>query len=243
MNALALKTKPASFKSVYVISGDDGFLADFAFRQLKNFLTPNFADLNVSVVDYAGAEILDFKATLAALPLVDDFRIIKLENYKPKKSGEDEFLKTIKNHANSKDFSTVIVVFCPEGNLKIDDAENIDCNHLNEFELTQFILNQADLIGAKITKGAIEKLKLFTLGDLSRINNELTKLAFLRRGQEINEEDVEDNVYKDKEYQVFEIANLIARGEKEKCVDCFCAVLGDRFIHTEADGYTKSHFR
>ena len=60
---------------------------------------------------------------------------------------------------------------------------------------------------------------LFCNNDMARISSELDKLISFAGDREIVEEDVLSLVVEDKEYQVFELAEFIARGEKVKALD------------------------
>ena len=73
--------------------------------------------------------------------------------------------------------------------------------------------------GVQIALNALEKLIMYCNNDMSRISNEVEKLISYASGREIVEQDVELLVFQDKEYQVFELAEYISKGESEKALD------------------------
>jgi len=213
-------TKP---KSVYLICGEDAFLARLALTTLKNALVPNFSDINLVNVD-ANIDAQTLFEMLQAYPFGDEYRLIVINDFKPKKptskSGGD-LSNVIATHAKAGSSQSIIVLYAPGEDVAKDflGAEIVDASHLSAYELGQWINNEIKSRGAKITPCAVNKLIEFTLLDLSRISTELNKLIDYKSGGEITEKDVELFVAKDKEYQVFEIQDKIAKGDSVAVFD------------------------
>ena len=74
-------------------------------------------------------------------------------------------------------------------------------------------------LGKEIHVSALDKLVSYCNNDMSRISNELEKLISYSGQEPIKELDVDTLVYQDREYQVFELAEFISKGEKEKALD------------------------
>jgi DNA polymerase III delta subunit len=80
---------------------------------------------------------------------------------------------------------------------------------------------------------AIEKLVLFSLCDMSKITSELEKLsAYVADSKVLTTEIVEKFVVQDREFQVYELAEFLAKGDSEnafKLIDSFMMKPGSAF--------------
>lgn len=218
MKALSLKSGLKEVKSVYVFSGQDRFLFFYALNRLKLILTPTFPDINYLTLDFNLLTPQSLYETIEALPFADAYRLILIENVKANNNGNANIFKILESHAQKTDFNTVIAL-SSDAELSIKGAEVIDCSHLNEAELKIFIQNKINKNGGKISNEAISALIDYTLNDLTRIDIELDKLLSYKPKEEIVLSDIGSLVTKDKEYQVFELANIIAKGDKNKCIE------------------------
>ena len=224
MRFLELEKNLGALKSVYVITGEDRFLCFEALKLIKARAVPNFSELNYVTLEPT-ITLPELKENLAAYPFSDEKRVAVILDFKPKK-GKDELTNFILDYSKSTDFSTVLVVVGQDLSFKEISQENvIDCNKLSEPELLNFIEKRAKEIDAKIKPSAAKKLIDFTLGDLTRIITELDKLNDYKAGLEIDDVDVTHMVSKDKEYQVFEIQEKIAKNDREAAIDIVSTIL------------------
>lgn len=224
MKEKELKSNLKNVKSIYVISGADRFLCFRALSTLKNALCPNFPDLNIVNVSGDGLDAKSLLNDLQVCPFGDNYRLIVLNDFKQKKTAGKavvEFIESLSSYAVQTDFTTVLAVFNAGDaqGVSIKGAEVVDCAHLSEPELAEFIEQSLKGTGVLIIGSAKMKLISFCNGDLTRIVSELEKLKTFVMSGEITDDVVESLVYKDTDFQVFEITQAISKGDKNLAIE------------------------
>lgn len=219
-----LKASLKDVKSVYVVAGADGFLCHRALFTLKNFLCPNFPDLNIVNVTADNLDIKTLFNDLKVCPFGDQYRLIIVSDLKLKKNvgkTASEFFDKVSEYALKPDFTTVLVIFNSGDGAAptIKGAENVDCGYLSEPEIFDFINARLSGSGVSIESAALSKLVKYCGGDLTRIVCELDKLSAFVMSGEIKVEMVEKMVFKDTDFQVFEISQAISRGDKNLALE------------------------
>lgn len=211
-----------NIRPAYLITGNDRFLCFSALEQIKNALAINYKDLNEVIMQGDTVSKEDIARSASVFPFLDKYRLVQVNDYKGKgkaKSGEDELLKYLNNPMQE----SVIVFF------SLDEPEAlkpylslicmVDCDKLDTDLIKTVLTSKLSKKQVKIQSKALDKLILFCNNDMARISSELDKLISFAGDREIVEEDVLSLVVEDKEYQVFELAEFIARGEKVKALD------------------------
>lgn len=207
-------------KPAYLISGNDRFLCFNALEQIKQALNITLPDLNHAIFDGAVATHQEIVESASVFPFVDSFRLVQVNNFSSKsKAKEDKLLNYLKNPMKE----SVVVFFSPDQNdaLKpyLSLLCSVDCDKLSTETLIVTLKSKFEKAGAKITKEALEKLILFCNNEMTRISGEAEKLISFADGNEITVEIVQKLVVEDKEYQVFELSEFIAKNDKFKALD------------------------
>lgn len=207
-------------RPAYLISGNDRFLCYSALEQIKQALNISLAELNCVILDGATTTIQDIVESASVFPFVDQYRIVQINNFSIKnKAKEDKLLNYLKNPMKE----CVLIFFSIDQSdaLKpyLSSVCAVDCDKLSSDVLFQTLKAKFEKSGAKITKEAIETLILFCNNDMARISGESDKLISYADGKEISVHTVKKLVVEDKEYQVFELAEFIAKGDKFKALD------------------------
>lgn len=216
-------------KSAYLISGNDRFLCYSALDTLKKALNITVKDMNEVIMSGDSVSRDDILRAVNVFPFIDNYRLVQVNEYNGKvksKTKEDELLSYLKNPMKE----TVLVFF----NLDSTDAlkpylnnlTHIDCDKLDVDTIKPILFAKLKKQGKEIKEKALDKLIMFCNNDMSRISSELEKLICYSGQNAIEEKDVEALVYQDKEYQVFELAEFIANGNKEKALDLVYTLSG-----------------
>ena len=211
-----------NINQAYLISGNDRFLCYSALDTIKKALNITMPDLNMVVLSGESVSSKDISRASNMFPFVDSYRLVQVNEFNNKsksKSKEDELLNYLKNPVKE----TVLIFF----NLESTDALKpylgfltvVDCDKLEGDTIKSILVAKLKKQGKEIEINALEKLVLYCNNDMSRISNELEKLVCYCEGAIIKEKDVDNLVYQDKEYQVFELAEFISKKEKEKALD------------------------
>lgn len=221
---LQTKIRPA-----YLISGNDRFLCYSALEQIKNALNISVPELNFVIMDSNAVLIQEIVESASVFPFIDKYRAIQINNFNIKnKQKEDKLLNYLKNPMNE----TVLIFF----NLDQTEALKpylsfitpVDCDKLSLETLITTLKLKFEKFNAKISREAIETLVLFCNNDMARISSESEKLISYASGNEITTDMVKKLVVEDKEYQVFELAEFIAKNDKYKALDLVETLSNDK---------------
>lgn len=211
----SLKTQNIS--ACYCCFGDDEYLLTRAVALIKE-LAAQPLEFNISDKEFATAR--ELTEELMQLPIMGERRVVVARG-KVDMAAVGEYLK-------NKNPSTVLVTVdhiphdswnhkaaapdYPEG------ATTVDCNRLNINLVSPFVKKQAESTGAQIGEKAIAALYSRCGGYMSRISQEAEKLALLKSGGEITENDVVNEVRADTEFVVFELTDSIIKRDTARAL-------------------------
>ncbi|MBR2908945.1 MAG: DNA polymerase III subunit delta [Clostridia bacterium] len=211
-----------NIRPAYLINGNDRYLCYNALEMIKKALGITLVEMNEVIMSGDSVTKEDIARSASIFPFADNYRLIQVNDYSAKaksKLGGDELLDYLKNPMNE----TVLVFFNLEGTdaLKpyMQYLTAIDCDKLDESTIRSVLASKVAKSGAKMSREAIDTLVLYCNNDMARITSELDKLICFAGEKEITKNDVSSLVVQDKEYQVYELAEFIARGEKVKALD------------------------
>jgi len=210
MKFLQLKKSLNEPKSIYSITGDDEFLVSQALRILKEGLVTCFDEFNYLKVDMDNTKPSDYANLLNTMAFGDSYRLVVFN------MPNIEQVKAI--NTLTKDLDRVVVV-CIQPEAKVDNAEIVDCNHLDRSDLTKWLNNYLAKSNTKIEKGAFEYIIDLSSGDLAYLNTELPKLISYAGDKTITRDDVDLTFTKNKNYFVYHLSNAIDLKDKKAQFD------------------------
>ena len=210
MKFLQLKKSLDEPKTIYSITGDDEFLVSQATRILKEGLVTCFDEFNYLKVDMDNTSIKDYANLLNTMAFGDSFRMVVFTN------PNAEQVKAI--NALTKDLDRVVVV-CVQPDVKVDNAEIVECSHLDRADLIKWVNSYLAKSNTKIEKGAFDYIIDLSGGDLAYLNTELPKLVSYAGDKTISHEDVDLTFTKNKNYFVYHLSNAIDTRDKKAQFD------------------------
>jgi len=214
----SLKNKP---QNSYLIFGEDRYLCFDALKKIEESANINIKDMNIDIISGEKTSAKDIVASANIYPFGDEYRLVVVKNYNPTKNKEDFDL--IQNYLNNQLSSTILVFFNPDNFdffSKMNNLVQVDCNKIDLKFIYSFIANNFAKREIKYDDAAIEKLALFCNSDMSRIVNEVEKLcSYLADGGVLTADIVEEVVSQDKEFQVFQLAEFLAKGDAKNALD------------------------
>lgn len=227
----SLKTK---VESAYLISGDDRYLCYDALKKIGDALEITIKDMNMVEISGENANAKDIVASANMYPFGDAFRLVVVKNFSPNKSKEEQV--EIQKYLKQPMPSTVLVFFNPENAeffKGMSDITLVDCAKIDAKVISAFVKNFLAKAEIQASEGAIDKLIFFCGNDMARITSELEKLeAYTADTKVLTEKIVEDFVVQDKEYQVFQLAEFIAKNDRKNAID-----LVDSFMIKPGSGF------
>lgn len=213
-----LKTK---IEKTYLISGDDRYLCYDALKKIEDALQITIKDMNTVTISGDQTSAKDIVDSANMYPFGDVYRLVVVKNFAPSKNKtEYEILSTYTKHPLD---STVLVFFNPEGAEFYKGMANvvsIDCSKIDLKTISAFVKNHLAKNEIQASEEAVEKLIMFCGNDMARITNELEKLtAYVADTKVLTAEIVEGFVVQDKEYQVYELSEFIAKQDAKNAMD------------------------
>ena len=208
--------KAGKFLPVYVLHGDEAYYIDEISDAIQEHaLEEHERDFNQSIVYGKEADLLTLISDLRSYPLMSERRLLIL-----KEAQDFKLLEELNAYIENPLSSTVLVI-CHK--YKAIDARKkllksaakvgviFKSDKVKEYQLVDWTLNMVKAKGFGITSKA-NMLLVESLGnDLSRIVNEINKLAiFIESGTTINEVHIEENIGISKDYNIYELANAVA---------------------------------
>ncbi|MGN0813820.1 MAG: DNA polymerase III subunit delta [Candidatus Coproplasma sp.] len=201
-------------RTVYLLEGDDAYFRTRAEEQIKaKFLT--MPELNYSSYDggaYKGASLSEITSAMSAFPFMAEKRIIRIGDFYP---TEDEYEKYLKSAFENCPDTTIVIIVNPPAKKGCDLKRKkcvtyVDCNRSDEETVTKWVYLTLKRAGIACTVDAGRAVAAYCLCDMSRVSKEVEKLTELGVPQ-ITVKEVDDLVYKDADYRIYEMTNAIAR--------------------------------
>lgn len=214
------KSLTSDIAAAYVIGGDDRYLCYNALEQIEKSLALQFAEMNrVDLQDALATQIVD---ACNIYPFGDKFRLVIVHDYAPK-SAQDKEKQILENYLSNPMKSTVLVLFCADDwtfARKLNNTIFVDCSKLDTATVCKYIAKSFDVSGIEYEQNAINLLALYCLYDMQRVVGEVEKLCcYLAGGKRLTEDVVKQMVVQDKEYQIFSLAEYIAKNDQQKALD------------------------
>ncbi len=214
-NALRKEIQKGQFKPLYVLHGEEPFFIDSLEHEIvKHALTEE--DMDFGYVKFYGKDI-DVSTLIGearTLPFAGNRKVVVVREAQDLKDiYELEKLLPILVEQN-------IVIICHkykalDGKRKfVKDCGSYGVNFKSEkvkdYNLIDWIMNYVKSVDFDITSKAAALIAEFIGNDLSRIVNEIDKLAIvLEKGTRISDIHIEENIGVSKDYNVFELVNAL----------------------------------
>ncbi len=233
----------------YLIFGEDRFLCFDALKKIEDAANILVRDMNSDTISGEKVTAKDIVASANLYPFGDEKRLVVVKNYNPNKNKEEAAV--LQEYLNNPLESTVLVFFNPDSAEFLKPMSNItpvDCGKIDAKFIYAFIKNKLVKNDIEFDDEAVEKLIIYSNSDMAKIDNELEKLvAYLSGGKKLTKEIVEEFVVWDKEFQIFQLAEFLARGDAKSAVDLvdsFCFKPGSAFtvIAPLANNYRRALF-
>jgi len=222
MKYTELKSKlKEKIENCYLIFGEDRFLCFDALKKIEEAASITIKDMNSDVISGEKATAKDIVASANLYPFGDQYRLVIVKNYNPTKNKEESNL--LSDYLKAPLHSTVLVFFNPDGCDFLKAVPNItpiDCNKIDIKFIAAYAKNFLAKQEIEGSDEAIEKLIMFCGGDMSRVNSELEKLSsYVGETKKLTTKIVEEFVVQDKEFQVFQLAEFLAKGDAKNAID------------------------
>lgn len=219
--------KQKQYAPVYFLHGEEGYFTDALAKEFENILPDDEKDFNQYVLyapEVEPAQVIDL---CRRIPMMSERQVVILKEAQAIRA--DKLAKLAPYFANPVD--TTILVVCHRGaqakgkelmsSLKKGGAVVLDSPKIRDYNLPAFIGAYIRQKGLSAEQKALEMLCDFVGSDLSRLYNEIDKLAdLLPPGAAVTPEVIERNIGVSKEYNSFELVDAFAAKDGKKVFRC-----------------------
>ena len=222
-------------EKTYLISGDDRYLCYDALKKIEDSLAITIKDMNAVTLSGEQVSAKDIVDSANMYPFGDMYRLVVVKNFAPAKNKAE--FETIQKYVSTPLDSTVLVFFNPDSAeffKGMKDITPVDCSKIDAKTISAFVKNFLAKNEISSTEETIEKLIMYCSSDMARITNELEKLsAYVAKTKVLTTQVVEEFVVQDKEYQIFQLAEFIAKKDAKNAID-----LVDSFMVKPGSAFT-----
>ena len=224
---IELKKKLAEkISNVYLISGNDRFLCYKALEQIEKKLALSLPDMNSVVMQGDTVDPREIVESASMFAFGDMYRLVVVKDFNPKVAGakKSPAESVLDEYIVNPNPQSVLVFFNIDGdeffkNLR-SKLEFVDCSKLELSSLVSVIIADLKKQGVEISQDDAKMLALYCNSDMARIESEMQKLAsFAAKSGVITALDIKENVVEDKEYQIFELSELLSKGKKFEALE------------------------
>ena len=198
---------------------EDIYLKSSAILNIKNAVVKDFEDLNLQVFTSENIDAINLKKAVETLPFMSEKKLVIIKDSEGLKNKEVNAY--LKNYLVSPLDTTVLIIDeCESSSFseleKIENVCTVDCSRVERNILESFVIRSCKNKGFEIYTDAIECLIDFTDGYMSKLEIELEKLISFKFNEKvITKKDVQENVSKSDEYQIFALTNSLFNKDAE----------------------------
>lgn len=202
-------------RPIYLIEGDDAYFRSKAEEQIKSAFL-QMPELNFSSFDgtqYKGAGCTEITAALSAFPFMVEKRIVKLSEFYPTEGDYEKYFKPIFENFPETTILIIVNTHSKKGvELKRKKCVTyIDCNKSDRETVAKWAYITMKRAGVSSTVEACEAVADYCLCDMARVSKEVEKLIEYGKGGSVNKTVVDELVYKDADYRIYQMTGAVAR--------------------------------
>ena len=209
--------KENRLEKVYLFHGDEEYVKEQAFSELKRRLVPQFEELNISVFDTGSAD--EIIAATDVAPFMTDNRMTIIR-FIPK----DKDAKKLTDYMERiPDASYLVFYVHGKADAKMTVVKDIKSrggevlfDFLNEDESARWVVQQAGKCGCTISIPNAKYMVELVGRDMLSVKNELSKLCdYVGEGGTITKKIIPDIVIKNLEFQLYSAYAYFTNGKMQ----------------------------
>ena len=209
--------KSKKFSPIYLLMGEEEFYIDYLTNLIaENSISKSEKEFNYNVLYGKETDVDELISICKKFPLMSNYQVVVLKEAQYLSKTIDQ----LAGYANNFLESTILIINYKHKSLdkrkslyKVIPKNGVvfESKRLYENQVQQWITDQLNTKSIKISNKAVAMIVDFLGADLSKINNELSKLIQLKKDlKEISENEIEKYIGISKEYNNFELRNAIS---------------------------------
>lgn len=220
-------------RGIYLLEGDDAYFRGKAEEQIKAVCL-EMPELNFSAFDgtqFKGAALTEITSAVRAVPFMAAKRIVKVAEFYPSETDYEKYLKPV--FEDFPDTSVLLIVNSQTkkgADLKRRKAVTyVDCNKVEREDIAKWAYLTMKHGGVSSSVEACEAIADYCLNDMSRVSREVEKLIEWGKKGTITKADVDEIVYKDADYRVYQMTGAVARRDYDTFTEIAADLLSKGF--------------
>ena len=211
-------SQSTNLKPVYLLAGPQALLIERYIDELKTTIENNFPGYQQFTYHTESDSIEEIIGNANNYSIFQETKLIVVKNCEKLKKDD---ISAIEKYIDSAPKDCFIVLFSNETNKpKIKKHNNLESQTFKSGDkIEQKVIQEARLIGLKLTPKAAHELQKLLGDDLKVINNELLKIAQYFGDKEIiSDKDILGFITKRSHDDIFQLLNSIAGKDKKSAV-------------------------
>ena len=214
-------------ESIYLLEGEDAYFRLKAEEMIKQAIL-EMPELNYSAFEgenLKGSALGELVAAVKNYPFMAEKRVIKVTDFYPSESEYDNYLKPL-----FEDFpqSSILIIVNHGGKKGVElkrkkSVTYVDCSKAEPESVARWAYITFKRAGIACSAAACENLAAYCVYNMSRVSVEVQKLIDYKGSGELTMAEIDDLVYKDADYRIYEMTGAVARRDFTK----YCVVSAD----------------
>lgn len=204
---------------IYLFDGEEEYFKERGEEMLKSRFLGE-PSLNYSVFqgeNLKGSAITSLIAAAESFPFMSEKRIVKAVDFYPSEKDYEQYLRSYFENPQNNTIFLIVNSSGSKGKYfdlkKAPNVTYVDCSRADEETVLRWIYTRFKRAGVSVDTESCERIMAYCLCDMSRIACETDKLlAYAGADFKIGREQVDEIVYKDTNYRLYEMTNAISTG-------------------------------
>ena len=200
--------------SVYLFEGEDGYFRAKGEKAIKDkfLLSPELDFASFDGESLKGAGIGELVSAVKNYPFVSPKRVVKASEFYP---TEQEFEKYLKPLFADFPESSVLIIVNSQSKKGVDlkrrsGVTYVDCGKADREAVAKWAYITLKRAGVTCPASVCGSIADYCLFDMARVSVEVEKLIDYKK-ETITQSDVDELVFKDADYRLYEMTNAVAR--------------------------------
>lgn len=214
-------------KQIYLLEGEDAYFRLKGEQMIKDAFL-EMPELNYSTFEgenLKGSALNSLVAAVKNYPFMAEKRLVKVTDFYPSESEFENFLKPL-----FEDFpqSAILLIVNHGGKKGIDlkrkkSVTFVDCGKAEPDSVARWAYISLKRAGIVCSVVACKNLAAYCLYNMSRVAVEVQKLIDYKVSGELTLAEIDDLVYKDADYRIYEMTSAVVRRDFTK----YCTISAD----------------
>ena len=233
----------------YIINGGESYLTTQAVQLIEKKLNITLPEFNKVIIgDNYTNGMSNIVANCQALPIMDSWRLIIVNDYLGKKNESEK--KIFFNYLDNPNPSTCVVFFSSNKSEFFDSLsskiESIDCEKVSDNYLINWVKARLNRSNLDASLKVIQKMIDYCNNSITKLDTEIDKLSSVKLQaveRNITDDDIENYITKDIEYIIFDLSNAICKKDKDKVYLLIDTMLKNKEQPVTIISLLTNHFR